>query len=65
MNDNSLYDNTATTANIVSTVSAVLQKVSGNKIADMSSVEDKSALANFVAVKLQTRLTPLIVGGVK
>ncbi|QMP24097.1 hypothetical protein [Proteus phage 10] len=65
MNDNSLYDNTAATANIVSVVSAVLQKVSGNKIADMSSVEDKSALANFVAVKLQTRLTPLIVGGVK
>ncbi len=65
MNDNSLYDNTAATANIVSTVSAVLQKVSGNKIADVSSIEDKAALANFVAVKLQARLTPLIVGGVQ
>jgi len=56
-----LYDNANVMANVVSTVSAVMAQVSGNEIADLSSLGDPSVLPNLIAAKLQNTVAPLLV----
>lgn len=56
-----LYDNANVLANIVSTTAAVMETISGNEIADLSVLNDSSALPNLVAAKLQNILAPLLI----
>lgn len=58
------YDNANVLANIVSTTTAVMEAISGNAVADLSDVNDANAMANLVAAKLQTVVTPLLVNPV-
>ena len=57
----STYDNANVLANIVSTATAVMEAISGNEIADLSAVNDKHAMPNLVAAKMQNILAPLLV----
>lgn len=55
------YDNANILANVVSTTTAVMEAISGNEIADLSSVSDADAMPNLVAAKLQIVVAPLLV----
>ncbi|QKE54473.1 hypothetical protein ACSA002_1590 [Salmonella phage vB_SalM_SA002] len=55
------YDNANVLANVVSTTAAVMEAISGNEIADLSAVNDKNAMPNLVAAKLQNIVAPLLV----
>lgn len=55
------YDNANVLANVVSTTAAVMEAISGNEIADLSAVNDKNAMPNLVAAKVQNIVAPLLV----
>lgn len=55
------YDNANVLANVVTTTSAVMEAICGNEIADLSVLNDKAALPNLIAAKLQNVVAPLLV----
>lgn len=61
--DERMYSNTLIVANTVSIVSAVLQSVSGGKLASLDNASDPQALSDLIALKVQARLAAVIAGG--
>lgn len=61
--DERMYANTLVVSNTVSVITAVMQAVSGGKLASLDSATDLSALPDLVALKVQARLTAIIAGG--
>lgn len=56
-----LYDNANVLANVVSVTAAAMQEISGNEVADLSSLQDQNALPNLIAAKLQSIVAPLLI----